>query len=161
MNHHIWEAVCIILFIGLIFRPAKRFILGQLDEYSGEIAKKIQESDNLKTKAEETLAHYKKLHKEFTERSALAIENTKENIAKISKEASERLKKQIIIQRELHQDRIKLYEIEAVSKLRKNSVAKAFIIAQQYFKDHMAKDISEDDINDSLDLVKKNKTLLH
>lgn len=155
MSAHFWEALSVILFILIFFKPIKQALLGFLDKYIGEISERVQEAEELRKNAEKIFHHYQKAHREFVQKSQLISQSSKENIKKISLDAKKRLESQISIQKELHKERIRLYEIETLNTLRKNALLKAFITVQQHLEKHVHKP-TEAQINKSISLIKQN-----
>ncbi|MEQ9116507.1 MAG: hypothetical protein RLN62_06915 [Rickettsiales bacterium] len=160
MDHHFWEALCVILFVGLFYKPVKNMIGSQLDAYSKDIAVKVKEAEDLEKDAQETLDEYKKLHKEFVKKSQLIAETSKENIARIAEDAAHKLKESIKIQKSLHKERLLIYEVDTLNEVRRKAVIRAFSIAQTYFKENSL-DLSSKSIRESLNSLKIDKSILN
>lgn len=160
MDHHFWEAVCVIIFLGLFYRPVKNILSHQLDIYSKDIAEKIKEAEDLEQNAKETLEEYERLHREFVKKSQLIAETSKDNITRIAEAASKKLKDSIEIQKALHKERLRLYETDTLNEVRRKAVLRSFTIAQSYFKDH-SDQFSIKHIKDSLHTSKIDKNLLN
>lgn len=160
LDEHFWEAVCIAIFVALFFKPIKNLILQQLESYQNHVADEVHNAEEMRKNADTTLEHYRKLHTEFTEKSDLIMKTSQENIQRLTYEAKEKLRHNIKVQRELHNERVYLYELETLNKLRKDAMQKALGIARNFLEEHVSS-TKDTDIKSSLHTVRSNKQLFH
>ena len=65
MTLHLWEMLCFILMLALVYRPAKNFINSYLDDHSSQIYKTILEAERLREDAAKSIEFYKELIQTF------------------------------------------------------------------------------------------------
>jgi len=90
-----WVFIAFIIFIGVIFNPARKMLSTSLDEKIQEIKNSIDEAEKLKKDTQLTLSEIKKRQNEVKDEISSIYQETKDRIIVIEKNASVKLKEQI------------------------------------------------------------------
>ena len=90
-----WVFIAFIIFIGVIFNPARKMLSTSLDEKIQEIKNSIDEAEKLKKDTQLTLSEIKKRQNEVKDEISSIYQETKDKIIVIEKNASVKLKEQI------------------------------------------------------------------
>ena len=90
-----WVFIAFIIFIGVIFNPARKMLSTSLDGKIQEIKNSIDEAEKLKKDTQLTLSEIKKRQNEVKDEISLIYQETKDKIIVIEKNASVKLKEQI------------------------------------------------------------------
>jgi len=90
-----WVFIAFIIFIGVIFNPARKMLSTSLDGKIQEIQNSIDEAEKLKKDTQLTLSEIKKRQNEVKDEISSIYQETKDRIIVIEKNASVKLKEQI------------------------------------------------------------------
>lgn len=156
MSTHTIEALCILSFLVIAYKPMKRFLISYLDSYSEEVSKKIIETEQLADSANKTLEFYKAQHKAFVEYAEEVNKHHKEAIEEISSLAIEAVEKKYQLKQQIHKEKLEIYKREELDSITLNAITKSMMIATIYLKENAPK--SEDiELQESLELIKNKK----
>ena len=90
-----WVAVAFFIFVATIFNPIRKILTSNLDAQIKKIKISIDEAENLKNEAQDTLSEIKKRQGEVQKEIELIHEDAKHKINKIEETAEQKLKDQI------------------------------------------------------------------
>jgi F-type H+-transporting ATPase subunit b len=161
LDTHFWEAVCFIIFVLLAYKPAKTFIINYLNDHSKKIQENIQTSEDLRAESEKIIEFYQGQHKKFSKQVEDIHKNTEANIKKITDTNNKRLEENIKTKTELHKEKLYIYEKEQTNKIKLEAVTKALLVVQSYLNDHRQRSISKQQIDETLNMTKNKKIVLH
>ncbi|MBP9792037.1 MAG: hypothetical protein KBC27_02390 [Rickettsiales bacterium] len=161
MNAHFWEAICLFIFIGLIFKPTKKAVLEYLDSYSAEIKDKILEADNIALEANKTLKYYLKQHKTLKQKVEILQKNTKDNLKELLDASEESLSEKIKQKHKLHRERLEISRQEMQHRVKIDTMAKAIAISTTYIHDNLKHQVTKEDLDFIVNTVSKKKITLH
>jgi len=91
----LWVAVAFVAFILVVFNPVRKIVIGNLDNKIKEIAKKINEAENLKNEAKVTLSEIKQRQSDVQKEITLLEEDSKNKITQTKAIAEKKLLDQI------------------------------------------------------------------
>lgn len=154
LHGHFWELVSFTIFVLLLIKPLKNAISQYLKDYSNSIRTKFEEAKTLRIEAEAFLADYKQAHIKFTAKSEQIIKNTDENIAILSKQASEKLEEQLETKKRLHKEKLVISQKDKLMELKTDAIYRALKIVKLYLQDHASDNISASDISETLSMIK-------
>lgn len=149
------------IFVALVYKPAKQSLSALLDEYSDSIRKRVAEAENLRNEGEKIFKYYTKQHKDITKRMALISKHAEESIADIRRKADESLAEKIRIKRHMHKEKMALQEKEQSIMVRETIIQKAMTIASLYMSDVGTPNVSKADVTGLLDSVRDKYITFH
>ncbi len=161
MNEHFWEAICLFIFIGLIYKPTKRAILESLDSYSAEIKGKLMEADNIALEAKKTLEYYIEQHKHLKSKIARLQESSKNNAKEILASGEDTLGERVKQKYKLHKERLEIFRKEMQHRVKVETMAKSIVIATTYIQDNLKQEVTKEDLDFVVNAVSKKKITLH
>ena len=161
MDAHLWEAICLLIFIGLIFKPTKKAVLEYLDSYSADVKNKILEADNIASEAKKTLEYYLKQHQDLKSKVETLQNNTKENVTELLHSGEESLNEKIRQKKKLHKERLDISRQEMQQRVKIDTMAKSIAIATTYMQDSLKREVTSEDLDFVIRSVSKRKITLH
>ena len=161
LDTHFWEAVCFIGFIALIYKPAKNFIVNYLKDHSQNIHDKIKDSEDLRIESEKTIEFYRNQSDTFNKQVDLIYKNTEDNIKKIMDLSTKQTEEKIKAKTDLHKEKLSIYEMEQTNKIKLEAVTKALVVVQNYLNDHKQHAVNQKQIDETLNITKNQKIILH
>ncbi len=118
-----WVAVAFVFFVGLLFKPGSKFVIGALDERAERIRSQLDEAQRLREEAQHLLAEYQRKQRQALQ-DAEAILNQARATAERHREDSAAELAQTLERRERQaMDRIAQAEAEALAEVRAVAVA--------------------------------------
>jgi F-type H+-transporting ATPase subunit b len=125
-----WVLVAAIIFVAVVWRPAKKGIVTTLDERSARIRSELDDAEQLRQEAERLLAEYRqKQHAALDEAQAI-IARAKEEAARIAAQGARDLEQALERRRRLAEERIAQAEAKAVAEIRAAAVDVAIAAAR-------------------------------
>ena len=149
-----WVAVSFVIFIAVIFNPVRKILISSLDSQINEIKSKIDETENLKNEAQETLSELKsreaEIEKEINELNMIS----EKRIAELKESSSRKLSEQIEKKKILAENKIEQL-IRDTNIYIKNYISNEAIEAtSKILRDNLSKEKKSDIINDSVKELK-------
>ena len=80
-----WVFVAFIIFVGAIFKPAKKYLTASLDNKINEIKKSINQAEKIKNNAQQTLSEIKKRQNDVKKEIETIQQEAREKILIIEK----------------------------------------------------------------------------
>lgn len=148
INESLIIAVATVLFVGMVFKPAKKFLIGMLDEHTKEAVKNLYEAENIYKQAKKMLAEIKAEHAEAMATSASIAEKAKEEAEMLISGAHREIERITQKKSELAMARIIQQEQQIMDYLKDAIVSESI----QKVHEFIAKEI---DINTHLALVQE------
>lgn len=161
MKEHLWEAICLFIFIGLIFKPTKKVLFEYLDSYSAEIKNKILDAENIVLEAKGTLEYYLKQHQELNQKIKILHNNTQDNVKELMRVGEESLNEKIKQRHKLHTDRLEISRQEMQQKVRIDTMSKSIAIATTYIQNNLKQEVTKEDFDFIVNSLSKKKIKLH
>jgi len=152
-----WVAVSFFLFILAIFNPVRKILISNLDNQIGEIKNKIEEAENIKYEAQNTLDELiireREVEKEIDE---LKI-NSSKKIEDLKKLSSKKLSEQIDKRKELAENKIEQIVRDTNLSIKDFISNAAIVSSTKILNKNLSSEKKIDLINDS---IKELNTLL-
>lgn len=154
-NEGFWVLLSFLIFIGIVFKPAKAILLKTLDDRALKIIHDLNEAAKIK---EEAIAMLKVVEAEHAsiKQNAKEIIKKAEHEAKVILEESKRQAENITKKRlELAMQRISQQEEQIITNVKTEAVDSALAIVQKMFVEEIDKSIKLGLIDDSIKSLKK------
>ncbi|MCH9753449.1 MAG: hypothetical protein K0T99_00940 [Alphaproteobacteria bacterium] len=153
MTVHFWEFICFLIFVALIFRPTKNFILSYLNNYSYSIEKNLSGSRKIKEEALENVEHYSQKHEEFKNIVKDIKSNTEYSIKKLKEDAEKEITEKISLKNAMHETNLEIQKAEHISKIKSQISSQALSIVRQYLKDHSSEISTKNLLKETLETL--------
>jgi len=160
MSIHFWELVCFSIFVAMIFRPTKKFIVDSLNAYSSRVKTDIDASCQIKAEAVQNLEYYSEKHKELTKLVQEIKDSTEFSIKKLHEDTMKNIENKINNKIFIHQEMIRVLQKDQLTKLKIQTIRKALSISEKYLSDNREKSLAKQTLLDTLEGL-KNKITLH
>lgn len=148
-------ALATIIFFAIAFRPMKRAILGMVDSRITKIGNDLEEARKLRMEAEEILAHAK-LKLEESEKQANEIVNYAQTEAEsMLRNAKEKLAKDVEVRRNMAVQKIKSFEENAISEMKRNIANLTLSATTQVIEESSDEESFKKLVDNSLDKISK------
>src|SRR5579885_3629245 len=108
-----WFTISVVVLVAIMWRPAKRFVIGGLDARAARIRDELETASNLRAEAEQIVAH------------------AKAEAERIAGEAARALEEALHRRQQLAEERIAQEEARAVAEIRAVTVDIAIAAARQ------------------------------
>lgn len=125
-----WVAVACAIFIVLVWRPARKSLLGSLDERAGRIRNELDEAQRLRTEAEQLLAEYQRKQREAAAEAEAVVVHAREEAERIAAQSARDLEAALARRQRLAEERIAQAEAKAVDEIRAAAVDVAIAAAR-------------------------------
>ena len=126
-----WVAVAALIFVVVVWKPARKALLGGLDARATRIRGELDEARKLRDEAERLLAEYQQKQREAAAEAAAIVGHAREEAGRIAKEAARELEQSLERRRHLAAERIAQAEAKAVAEIRAVAVDVAVAAARQ------------------------------
>lgn len=126
-----WVAVAAVIFIAVVWKPARRSLLSSLDERSARIRADLDEARKLRTEAELLLAEYQRKEREATAEAQAIVTHAREEAKRIAAQAARDLDTALARRQRLAEERIAQAESKAVDEIRSTAVDVAIAAARE------------------------------
>lgn len=133
-----WVAIGTIMFTVLVFKQAKKFILGALDQRGNEIQKELDRARLLREEAEALLRSYHAQYEEAVKSSAEIVMRAQEDAVETVAQLEEELKASIDKRRQMAEAKIALAETHAMQDVRQHIIDIAVSAAREVIASRMA-----------------------
>jgi F-type H+-transporting ATPase subunit b len=125
-----WVLVAAIVFVAVVWRPAKKGIVSALDERSARIRNELDEAEKLRREAERLLAEYQQKQRAALDEAQAIVAHAKEEAARIAAQGARDLEQALERRRRLAEERIAQAEAKAVAEIRAAAVDVAIAAAR-------------------------------
>jgi F-type H+-transporting ATPase subunit b len=125
-----WVLVAAIIFVAVVWRPAKKGIVTTLDERSARIRNELDEAETLRREAERLLAEYQQKRRAALDEAQAIVAHAKEAAARLAAQGVRDLEAALERRRRLAEERIAQAEAKAVAEIRAAAVDVAIAAAR-------------------------------
>lgn len=125
-----WVAVAAAVFIAVVWRPARRALIGSLDARAARIRDDLAEARRLREEAEQLLAGYRQKEREAASEAQSIVAHAHEEAGRIIAQAARDLELTLARRQRLAEERIAQAETKAVDEIRAAAVDVAISAAR-------------------------------
>jgi F-type H+-transporting ATPase subunit b len=126
-----WVLLAVVIFIIVVWKPARRAIVGALDSRALRIREEIGAAANLREEAQQALAAYQRRQQEAAAEAQLIVNHAKEEAERIAAQSLRDLEETLRRRQLLAQERIAQEEAKALAEIRGIAVDVAISAARQ------------------------------
>jgi F-type H+-transporting ATPase subunit b len=131
-----WVLVAAVIFVAVVWKPARKSLIGSLDERAARIRTELDDAKKLRDEAEQLLAQYRQKEGEAAAEAAAIIAHAHEEAERIAVRAAADLEAALTRRRRLAEERIAQAETKALDEIRAVAVdvaigaARAVIVSE-------------------------------
>jgi F-type H+-transporting ATPase subunit b len=126
-----WLTIAVLIFIAIVWKPAKRLVIGGLDARAARIRQELDAAQNLREEAERTLAAYQLKQREGAAEAEAIIAHAKAEAERIAARSARDLEEILQRRRRLAEERIAQQEARALAEIRSVTVEVAISAARR------------------------------
>ncbi len=126
-----WVAVAAAIFIAVVWKPARKALLGSLDERAVRIRSELDEARRLRQEAEQLLAQYRQKQRDATAEAQAIVAHAEEEAQRIAATAARDLEQALARRQRLAEERIAQAEDKALDEIRAAAVDVAVVAARE------------------------------
>ena len=126
-----WVAVAAAIFIAVVWKPARKALIGGLDERAARIRSELDEARKLRDEAEQLLAQYQIKQREAEAEALAIVANAQEEAQRIAAQAAHNLEQTLARRQVLAEERIAQAEAKARDDIRAAAIDVAVAVARE------------------------------
>ena len=126
-----WVAIGFLLLIGLIFKPAWRFIKDSLDTRAKKIEESINEAASLREEVQHILADYQRKQRDAAREVDQMLADATNEAERLCQDEAEKLIQSLQRREELAEDKISQAEAAAIQEVRNKAVETSILATQR------------------------------
>ncbi len=126
-----WVLVAFVVLIAALWKPAKRILIGSLDDRATRIREELEAARNLHEQAERLLAGYQLNLSKGAEEAAAIIAHAKTEAERLAAQSAHDLEEMLRRRHRLAEERIAQEEAKALAEIRAVTVDVAISAARQ------------------------------
>jgi F-type H+-transporting ATPase subunit b len=126
-----WVLIAAALAVAVVWKPAKRSLIGGLDARAQRIRSELDEARNLREEAQRMLAEYQRRQRDATGESQGIVEHARAEAERIAGEGARALELALERRRRLAEERIAQAQAAAVAEIRALAVDIAIAAARE------------------------------
>ncbi len=126
-----WVAVAGLIFIAVVWKPARRILIGSLDERAARIRANLDEARKLRDEAGQLLAEYQMKQREAAAEAQAIIDQAQQEAERIAAQSARDLEKALARRMRLAEERIAQAETKALDEIRTVAVDVAIAAARE------------------------------
>lgn len=126
-----WVLVAVVVFVIAVWKPARRALLGMIDQRATRIRGELDEARKLREEAEQLLAEYKRKESEAAAEAQTIIAHAQEEAERIAAMSARELEQSLERRQRLAEERIAQAEAKAVDEIRAVAVDVAIAAARE------------------------------
>jgi len=126
-----WLVIAVAIFIAVVWKPAKRLLIGGLDARAERIREELTAASNLREEAERTLQSYRTRQQEAAQEAEQIIAHAKSEAERIAAESARQLEESLRRRQLLAEERIAQEEARALAEIRGVTVDVAISAARR------------------------------
>ena len=126
-----WFAISVLLFVALLWKPAKRFLIGGLDARAARIREELAAARGLREEAERTLAGLRVREREAAAEAEQILAHAKAEAERIAADSARAMQDALQRRQRLAEERIAQEQAKAVAEIRAVTVDVAIAAARQ------------------------------
>jgi F-type H+-transporting ATPase subunit b len=113
-----WVLVAAAIFVAAVWKPAKKSLVGALDERAVRIRAELDEATKLREEAEQLLAQYRQREQEAAAEAAAILAHAREEAERIAAQSARALDEALQRRQRLAEERIAQAEQKALDEIR-------------------------------------------
>lgn len=129
-NPEFWVAVAGAVFLAVVWRPARRSLLGGLDARAARIRGELDEARRLREEAEQLLAGYRRKEHEAAAEAEAIIAQAQAEARRVAEQSARDLEEALARRQRLAEERIAQAETKAIGEIRAVAVDVAIAAAR-------------------------------
>ena len=126
-----WLTIAVLIFIGVVWKPAKRLLIGGLDARAARIRQELDAARNLREEAERALASYQLKQREGLAEAEAIIAHAKAEAERIAAQSARDLEETMKRRQRLAEERIAQEEARALAEIKSVTVDVAISAARR------------------------------
>jgi F-type H+-transporting ATPase subunit b len=126
-----WVLVAVALFLVLVWKRAKLWIVGALDARAERIRQELEAARNLRQEAQQALAAYQRQQQEGAAEAQAIVAHAKQEAERIAAQSLRDLEENLRRRQQLAQERIAQEEAKAVAEIRAIAVDVAIAASRE------------------------------
>jgi len=126
-----WVLVAVALFLVLVWKRAKLWIVGALDARAERIRQELEAARNLRQEAQQALAAYQRQQQEGAAAAQAIVAHAKQEAERIAAQSLRDLEENLRRRQQLAQERIAQEEAKAVAEIRAIAVDVAIAASRE------------------------------
>ncbi|MBV8739351.1 MAG: F0F1 ATP synthase subunit B [Alphaproteobacteria bacterium] len=126
-----WFAISVLIFVALLWKPAKRFLIGGLDARAARIREELAAAHDLREEAERTLAALRVREREAAAEAEQILVHAKAEAERIAADSARAMQEALQRRQRLAEERIAQEQARAVAEIRAVTVDVAIAAARQ------------------------------
>jgi F-type H+-transporting ATPase subunit b len=126
-----WVLLAVVVFAIVVWRPARRAVVGALDERATRIRGELEEARKLRDEAEQLLADYRQKEREAAADAQAIIAHARDEAARIATQSARDLQQSLERRQRLAEERIAQAEAKALDEIRAAAVDVAIAAARE------------------------------
>ena len=126
-----WVLVAVVIFVALVWKPAKGFLIGGLDARAERIRGELDTAARLRDEAEEALAAHRRQQQRAAAEAEAIVAHAKAEAERIARQSAADLEQALGRRRQLAEERIAQEEARALAEIRRVTVDVAIAAARR------------------------------
>ncbi len=126
-----WVLVAAVIFVAVVWKPARKSLIGSLDERAARIRAELDEARKLRDEAEQLLAQYQQREREAAAEAAAIIAQARQEAERIAAQSARDLDQALARRQRLAEERIAQAEMKALDEIRAVAVDVAIGAARE------------------------------
>jgi F-type H+-transporting ATPase subunit b len=126
-----WFTIAVLIFVAILWKPAKKFLIGGLDARADRIREELAAARALREEAERTLESYQIRQREAAQEAEQIVAHAKVEAERIAAESARQLEDALRRRQQLAEERIAQEEARAIAEIRAVTVDVAISAARQ------------------------------
>ena len=126
-----WVFLAVVVFAIMVWKPARRAVVGSLDERATRIRGELEEARKLRDEAEQLLADYRQKEREAAADAQAIIAHARDEAERIAAQAARDLQQSLERRQRLAEERIAQAEAKALDEIRAAAVDVAIAAARE------------------------------
>ena len=132
-----WVALAFIVFVALVWKPTKKFIVSALDERSSRIKKDLDEAARLREQAQALLTQYETKYRDAMKAAETILAHARDEAQRLSQQAARDLEAALKRREELAMQRIAQAEQQAAADVRGAAVDVAIAATERLLREKL------------------------
>lgn len=126
-----WFTIAVLIFVAILWRPGKRFLIGGLDARAERIRQELAAASDLRQEAERTLAQLRAREREAAAEAEQIIAHAKAEAERIAAESARAMEEGVQRRQRLAEERIAQEQARAIAEIRAVTVDVAISAARR------------------------------
>jgi F-type H+-transporting ATPase subunit b len=126
-----WVLLAVVIFLIVVWKPARRAVVGALDARAERIRQELEAARNLRDEAQQALAAYQRQQQEGAAEAQAIITHAKDEAERIAAQSLRDLEEALRRRQQLAQERIAQEEAKALAEIRAIAVEVAISASRQ------------------------------